>query len=214
MSAIRNAPAPKNVKDLLSFLGLVTYYSKYLPSRADKLAPLYELLRKDSRWRWDTKQQESFRWAQSVLTADTFLAHYRTSCGQQLVLVRDASPVGIGAVLAQLEADGSERPLGYVSRSLTQSERRYAQIDREALAFVFGVCKFHNYVLGNRFKLVTDHKPLLRLFGEHQDLPTMTSDRIRRWALKLSTYSYHVEYRPTERMGNADALSRMPLACL
>ncbi|XP_043225249.1 uncharacterized protein K02A2.6-like isoform X2 [Amphibalanus amphitrite] len=207
--AIRDAPVPKSVKELLSFLGMVTYYAKYLPSRADKLAPLYELLRKDSRWRWGTEQEKSFQWARNALTSDSFLAHYRS--GQQLVLVCDASPVGIGAVLAHREADGSERPLGYVSRTLTESERRYAQIDREALAIVFGVCKFHNYLLGNRFKLVTDHKPLLRLFGEHQDLPTMTSARIRRWALKLSTYSYSVEHRPTDRMGNADALSRLPL---
>ena len=209
VSAIKNAPSPKTVKQLLSFLGMVTYYSKYLPSRADKLAPLYELLRKDSRWRWGREQQESFRWAQNALTSDSFLAHFKS--GQQLVLVCDASPVGIGAVLAQREADGSERPLGYVSRSLTQAERRYAQIDREALSIVFGVCKFHKYLLGNHFALVTDHKPLLRLFGEHQDLPTMTSARIRRWALKLSTYSYRIEHRSTELMGNADALSRIPL---
>ena len=112
VKAICNAPVPKNVKELLSFLGIMTYYSKYLPSRADKLAPLYELLRKGSRWRWGSEQQESFRWAQNALTSDSLLAHYRS--GQQLVLVCDASPVGIGAVLAQRETDGAERPLGYV----------------------------------------------------------------------------------------------------
>ena len=81
----------------------------------------------------------------------------------------------------------------------------------KALAITFGVSKFHSYLLGNAFTLVTGHKPLVMLFGEHADLPEMASARIRRWALKLSTYRYEIMYRRTEEMGNADALSRCPL---
>ena len=84
------------------------------------------------------------------------------------MLVCDASSGGIGAVLAQREGDGSERPVGYVSRSLTTSEQKYSQLEREALAIVFAVVKFNQYLMGNQFILATDHKPLLVLFGENK----------------------------------------------
>ena len=105
--------------------------------------------------------------------------------------------MGVGAVLAQREPDGTERPLGFVSRSLSASERKYSQIEREALVITFGASKFHSYLLGNVFTLVTDHKPLVMLFGEHADLPEMASARIRRWALKLSAYKYEIMFRRT-----------------
>ena len=137
------------------------------------------------------------------------LGHF--DINKRQVLICDASSVGVGAVLAQVEPDGTERPLGFVSRSLSASERKYSQIEREALSITFGVSKFHSYLHGNLFTLVIDHKPLVMLFGEHADLPEMASARTRRWALKLTAYQYEIRYRRTEDMGNADALSRFPL---
>ena len=207
--AIQSVPEPQNVRQLKAFLGLLTYYSRYIPDRSQQLAPLHALLQKSVPWHWGASQAASFRWAREVLTSDSVLGHFDISKRQ--VLVCDASSVGVGAVLAQREPDGTERPLGFVSRSLSASERKYSQIEREALAITFGVSKFHSYLLGNVFTLITDHKPLVMLFGEHADLPEMASARIRRWALKLAAYQYEIRYRRTEEMGNADALSRCPL---
>ena len=207
--AIRSVSVPRNVSELKSFLGLLTYYSRYLPARAERLAPLHELLRKDHDWVWGPSQQRSFHWAQNVLTSDSVLAHF--DAAKEQVLVCDASSRGIGAALAQREVDGFERPVGYVSRSLTSSEQKYSRLERETLAIVFAVEKFNQDLMGNKFILVTDHKPLVVLFGENKDIPAMASARIRRWALKLSAYQYTIQFRRTEDMGNADALSRLPL---
>ena len=144
-----------------------------------------------------------------MLTSESVLAHF--DAGKEQVLACDASSRGIGAVLAQRDADGAERPVGYVSRTLSSAEQKYSQLEREALAIVFAVEKFNQYLMGNKFTLVTDHNPLVVLFGENKDIPAMASARIRRWALKLSAYQYTIQFRRTEDMSNADALSRLPL---
>ncbi len=107
--------------------------------------------------------------------------------------------------------DGSERPIGYASRSLSKSQHNYSQIEKEALALVFGVQRFHSYLLGHHFKLVTDHQPLLSLLHEHKATSSQASAHIRRWSLLLSAYEYTIVFRKTEKHQNADALSRLPL---
>ena len=144
-----------------------------------------------------------------LLTTDTLLVHFNPDL--PLILMCDASSYGIGAVLAHRMPDGTERPIGYTSRSLSKAERNYSQIEREALALVFGVRKFHSYLIGHCFELVTDHKPLLALLHEHKPTSTQASARIRRWSLLLSAYEYTISFRKTEDHGNADALSRLPL---
>ena len=130
---------------------------------------------------------------------------------RQLVLTCNASPFGIGAVLAHIMDDGSERPVGYASRTLSQAEKGYSQLDKEALAIVFGVTKFHAYLYGRPFTIYSDHKPLMYLFGEHKGIPTMASARVLRWAVTLSAYQYSIRYRPGSEVCHADALSRLPI---
>ena len=209
VDALKNAPAPCNTRELKSYLGLLSYYSKYLSNLSSVLAPLYELLCKDVKWKWSTRQEEAFKQSKELLTSTSLLVHFDPTL--PLVLACDASEAGIGAVLAHKFPDGSERPIGYASRSLSKAEKNYSQLEKEGLSCVFGVKKFHSYLLGHRFLLYTDHKPLLALLNAQRSTSPQASARIRRWSLLLSTYEYDMEFRDTLSHANADALSRLPL---
>lgn len=130
---------------------------------------------------------------------------------KDLLLTCDASPYGVGAVLSHLNSNGIDSPIAYYSRTLTSTERNYAQIDREALAIVAGVKKFHNYLYGRYFNIRTDHRPLLGIIGNNKQTPEILSPRMLRWSIILSAYSYTLTYHPGKSIANADALSRLPL---
>ena len=133
---------------------------------ADILAPLYRLLRIDVNWKWAETEEKAFNASKDLLTSDSVLVHFNPDL--DLVLMCDASSYGIGAVLAHRMPDGSERPIGYASRSLSSAQRNYSQLEKEALALVFGIKRFHAYLFGHRFELITDHQPLLALLHEHR----------------------------------------------
>ena len=209
VKAISEAPAPTNVNELRSFLGMVQYYSRFLPNLATELSPLHHLLKDRTPWMWTSECQEAFMNVKDLLSSARVLTHYDSR--RPVRLECDASSAGVGAVLSHVMPDGSHRPVAFASRTLTAAERNYAQIEKEALALVFGVKKFHEYLYGRRFTLVTDHKPLLAILGPKNAVPTLAAARMQRWALILATYEYDLEFRSTKEHANADMLSRLPL---
>lgn len=209
LEAIRNAPVPENVHQLRSFIGLITYYSKFLPNLASRLAPLHALLQHHQQWKWGAVENKAFNDAKTALQSSTLLVHYDPS--RSLLLATDASPYGLGAVLSHVTDSGVDQPITFASRSLSPAEKNYSQLEKEALAIVFGVTKFRDYLLGRHFTLQTDHQPLVSLFAETKGVPTMAAARIQRWALTLGAYNYTIKFRKGTLNSNADALSRLPL---
>ena len=209
IEAVVNAPRPENVSQLRSFLGLVNYYNRFLPNASSVLHPLHQLLEQNSKWQWTEQCEQAFTEAKRLITSEQVLTHYDP--GLPVRLACDASPTGIGAVLSHVMLDGSERPVAFASRSLTKTERRYAQIDKEALSIVWGVKRFHVYLFGRQFTLLTDHKPLTSIFHPEKGVPAMTTARLQRYAMFLAGFDYKIEYKSTTKHSNADGLSRLPL---
>ena len=206
------APVPTNKGELKSFLGLMTYNAKFLPQLATVLHPLYQLLCKDVKWKWSKVHDIAVKEAKHLVSRAPVLAHFDTS--KPIRLYCDASAVGVGACLMHV-IRGCEQPVMYASRSLSTAQSKYSQIEREALAIIFAVKKFHQYLYGKEFVLVTDYKPLCKLFGHADGIPTLTAARIQRWALILNAYQYRIEYVPGSENYCADCMSRLPLStCL
>ena len=158
-----------------SFLGMINFYGKFLPNLSSLLEPLHKLLLNDTRWKWSKRQQEAFRASKDLLRTSRLLVHYDPE--KEIVVSGDASPYGVGAVLAHTMEDGSEKPIAYASRTLSKAERGYSQLDKEALAMLFAVKKFHQFLYGRHFKFYTDHKPLLGLLNPQKATPAMASSR-------------------------------------
>ena len=207
--AVQDAPSPNSQRELQAFLGLLNFFHAFLPQKATVANPLHKLLEHSSTWNWKPHHEKAFKACKQLLSKDLILAHFDPK--QPIVLVCDASPVGVGAVLCHKNSERTEVPIAFYSRSLTACEKNYAQIDREALAIVAGVKKFHHFLYGNKFEIITDHKPLLGLFDVTKATPAIMSPRMLRWNNLLSSYDYRIKHRPGLQISHADGLSRLPL---
>ncbi|GFW45315.1 transposon Tf2-8 polyprotein [Trichonephila clavipes] len=170
--------------------------------------PLNNLTRKNVRFLWSKDCQVAFEQIKKEICSPKILVHYDPSL--PLTLASDASPVGIGCVLSHVYPDGSERPIAFASRTLSGSEKKYSQIDKEALSIVWAVRKFYLYLKGRRFTLITDHKPLIAIFGSKRGLPVLAATRLLHYALILQSFEFDIIFRKTIEHGNADFLSRLP----
>ena len=190
IQAVREAPRPCKVTELRSFLGLVNYYNRFLPNLSTKLTPLYALLQKHTTWKWSTKCQEAFEEVKALITSEQVLTHFNPEL--PLTLACDASPYGLGAVLSHTISKGVARPIAFASRTLIATEQKYAQIDKEGTALIWGIKHFHQCLYGKRFTLITDHQPLTAIFNPEKGVSTTTAARLQRYGVFLSGYSFNI----------------------
>ena len=198
VEAIHKMPPPEEPQELQKFLGMTTYLSPFIPSLSTFTAPLRELLRKDSEFTWNDSYQEAFNTVKQMVGKDTTLRYFDSR--KPVVIQVDASQKGLGAALLQ---DGG--PVAFASKALTLTEQRYANIEREMLACVFGAERFHTYVFGRSFTIESDHKPLEQINLKNL---TDTPARLQRMLLRLQNYDMKIIYRPGREMLVADTLSR------
>ena len=206
-AAICQMKAPQSVSDLRRFMGMVNQMGKFSPNIAEIGKPLRELLSSKRAWIWGPEQERAFKALKEELTKPTVLALYDPKAKSKVSA--DASSFGLGAVLLQESDGGNWRPVAYASRSLSETERRYAQIEKEALATVWSCEKFSDYLLGSHFLVETDHKPLVPLLGSKHlsDLPP----RVLRFRLRLARFNYTISHVPGKLLYTADTLSREPI---
>ena len=201
--------APKNVTELGRFLGVMNYLGKFSPNLATLSQPLHELLSKNRQWNWGPSQESAFISLKQELTTPTVLRLYDPNV--ETKISADALSYGLGAVLLQRnDTADSWKPVAYCSRTLTESERHYAQIEKEALATTWECEKFAEYILGKRILIETDHKPLVLLFST-KNLDQMPP-RVLRFRLRLDRFDFSIHHTPGKNLHLADALSRAPIS--
>ncbi|XP_046746420.1 uncharacterized protein K02A2.6-like [Diprion similis] len=201
IEAVLEFRTPENAEEVRSFLGLINFSSRFIPDLATTSEPLRRLTKKNHKFEWNKEQERAFQELKKAIVRPGTLGFFQK--GVKTQVIADASPVGLGAVLIQIQKDGP-RVIKYVSKALSDVEKRYSQTEKEALALVWACEKFHLYLYGSEFDLITDHKPLEVIFGPR----SKPCARIERWVLRLLTYKYRVIYKPG-RSNIADPLSRL-----
>nr|XP_055037759.1 uncharacterized protein K02A2.6-like [Misgurnus anguillicaudatus] len=207
IKAILDMPEPKDVADVRRFMGMVNFVGKFSPRLPDLTKPIRDLLKTENSWTWGAPQQKAFLETKKELGSETVLAQY--SPNHETMVSADASSYGLGGVFAQKQTDGEWRPVVFISRSLTKTESRYAQIEKEALAVTWACERLRGYLSGLDFTIRTDHKPLITLLKSRalDDLPP----RIIRFRLRLLRFNFNIIHVPGKNLITADALSRAPL---
>lgn len=196
---IKHRRAPENVKELQSFLGMLQYMSQFIPHLSDKTRLLRELCKKDKDWIWSAEHQKCFDELREVMNKDMQLRYFDPKQAAEIEV--DASAMGLGAALIQ-----ETKPIAFSSKALTATETRYANIERELLAVVHGLEKFHTYIYGRPITVYSDHKPL-----ENIQLKQLSQapPRLQRMLMRIQPYEATIVYRPGKEMVYADYLSRI-----
>ena len=202
VAAIQSLPAPTNVKGIRQFLGVASWYRRFVPDFATLSQPLTSLLKKGRHFKWGEREQTAFSALKEKLTEAPVLAC--PDFAKRFTLQTDASRHGLGAVLTQ-EWDGQERVIAYASRHLNSAEQNYSPTEQECLAIVWGIRKMRPYLEGYEFTVITDHLALKWLNSIESP-----AGRIARWTLELQQYRFEVQYRRGKLNVVADALSREP----
>ena len=203
-AAISKMEAPQNVTELRRFLGMANQLGKFSKNLAEITQPLRVLLSNKHMWNWGPQQDQAFAKVKDELTKPIVLIPYDPEAATKISA--DASSYGIGAVLLQAKI---WQPVAYASRTMTETECRYAQIEKEALAIVWACEKFSIYIIGKEICLETDHKPLVPLLGT-KDLDNLPP-RILRFRLRLARFLYSISHVPGKSLYTADTLSRSPI---
>lgn len=203
VSAIANFPTPKNKESLLHFLGIINYVGKFIPNKSYVLEPLNALLKSDVAFVWLEPQEQAFDKKKQLVQKAPTLAHYDYS--KNIIVQADACTYGLGGVLIQ--EDNGREVVAYASRTLNDSEKKYSQIEKEALALAFATERFKEYITGINITLETDHQPLVQVLQTNELTP-----RLQRIRMRLMRYNYKVVYIPGKQLVLADSLSRNPLS--
>ena len=203
VQSIKNWPRPTSPTDVRSFVGLCSYYRKFVKDFATIARPLYKLTEMNNKeFKWTKECEESFQYLKERLCSSPILA-YPDKVGK-MILDTDASAFGIGAVLSQIQ-DGEEKVIAYASRTLSKTERQYCVTRRELLAVVVFTKHFKHYLMGRRFRVRTDHSSLQWLMNFKEP-----EGQLARWLESLSHYNFDIEHRAGKSHQNADSLSRIP----
>ncbi|XP_054259897.1 uncharacterized protein K02A2.6-like [Macrosteles quadrilineatus] len=207
VEAITKLPPPTNIAGVQRFIGMVNFVGKYIPNKSQILKPITDLLSTRNEFVWGKTQNIAFEEIKSLLASAPQLAFYDSS--RPTMVSADSSQTGLGGVLFQQQVDNKWKPISYISRTLTESEKNYSNIEREALAVTWSCDKLKQYIIGKDIIIETDHKPLVSILT-NKDLNDLTP-RIQRLRLRLMRYSYRVTYTPGKHLATADCLSRSPL---
>jgi RNase H-like domain found in reverse transcriptase/Reverse transcriptase (RNA-dependent DNA polymerase) len=200
---VKEFPRPINLRTLRRFLGLASYYRKFIKDFSKRAKPLNQLLQKDEPFDWKAEQQQAFEWLKHQLITAPILRY--PNFKKTFYLHTDASGTGLGAVLAQKDEDNKEYAVAYASRSLNKAERNYSTTEQECLAVIWAVEHFRHYFGTTHFFVVTDHAAL-KWLGT-----TELKGRRARWILRLEPYNFTILHRAGRKHNNADSLSRLEI---
>ena len=207
VSKVKHCSPPTSVTEVRSFLGLTGYYRYMIPNYSALANPIIALTHKGTEFSWSPECQAGFDALTTLLTSEPIMHH--PDFDKTFTLHCDASEVALGIVLTQTDDSNQEHPVRYISRLLNRAERNYSPGERECLAVVYGIRQCRRYINGTKFIVITDHKPLLALLRTPLD---HHNPRWTRWALELQQYDFEFKHRAGTAHGNADALSRPPIA--
>ena len=163
VAAIIEASPPQSASEVRSLLGMTQYLARFIPNYSDTVAPLRELTHKNVQFKWTNTHQHAFEQLKQAMGNAETVQYFSTDLKTEIIV--DASPIGIAGILTQKDHNNEVRVIEYASRSLTETEKRYSQTEREALAVVWSCEHYNLYVYGSTFTVVSDHKPLLGIMN-------------------------------------------------